>query len=135
MVKMECGHAMLHPGGVVQLETRVESAQIKLSVGSGIEVVVSNPARPIRTVYFHYPTDRLAESPTGLRSLSKSTLDFEEIRATGRPDTEFKRLKLKYDEPLSNFTFNFNMRHYVPGMRGIPVRPLSPARDGCWSCS
>ena len=25
----------------------------------------------------------------------------------------FSALKLKYDEPLSNFTFNFNLRHYT----------------------
>ena len=24
-----------------------------------------------------------------------------------------KRLKLKYDEPLSNFAFNFNLRRYI----------------------
>ena len=24
-----------------------------------------------------------------------------------------QRLKLKYDEPLSSFAFNFNLRHYV----------------------
>jgi len=25
----------------------------------------------------------------------------------------YRRLKLKYDEPLSNFAFNFNLRHYI----------------------
>jgi hypothetical protein len=25
-------------------------------------------------------------------------------------------LKLRYDEPLSNFAFNFNLRHYIEGI-------------------
>ena len=29
----------------------------------------------------------------------------------------FQRLKLKYDEPLSNFAFNFNLRLYTKGAR------------------
>jgi len=29
-----------------------------------------------------------------------------------------KCLKLQYDEPLSNFAFNFNLRHYVKVIQG-----------------
>jgi hypothetical protein len=29
----------------------------------------------------------------------------------------FQRLKLKYDEPLSNFAFTFNLRIYTKGAR------------------
>jgi hypothetical protein len=42
---------------------------LKLSVGTGIEDMVSNPVRPVRTAHFDNLTDRLAESPTGSRSL------------------------------------------------------------------
>jgi hypothetical protein len=62
----------------------------KLSVGSGIEGVVSNPVQPIRTVHSKHPGDRPGDSPTGMRSLSKQTLDFEEINLTSQADTEFK---------------------------------------------
>jgi hypothetical protein len=62
---------------------------LKLSVWSGINEMVTNPVRPIRTDRFGNPTDRLAESPTESRSLSKQTLDFEDLSVTRHADTEF----------------------------------------------
>ena len=54
--------------------------------------MVSNPVLPISPVRFENLSDRLAGSPTGSRSLSKWTLGFVEIRETGLPYTEFKKL-------------------------------------------
>ena len=63
-----------------------------LSVGSGIEDVVSNAntARPNRAVQFENPTYRIAERTTGSRSSSEQTLRFEEIRVTRYANSEFE---------------------------------------------
>ena len=77
------------PTGIHALNVELKII-LKLSVGSGIEDMVSNPVRPIRIAHFGNPTDRFAESPTGSPPLSKLSLDFEEIRVTYHPDTELK---------------------------------------------
>jgi len=45
----------------------------------------------------------------------------------------FQQLKLKCDEPLSNFAFNFNLRRYIMGqMRaGVTPTPTEAAVDAC----
>jgi len=52
--------------------------------------VVDNPLQPIRTVQNEHPSDRLDKNPTRLRLLSKSPLNFEEMRVTRYPDNEYK---------------------------------------------
>jgi len=40
-------------------------------------------------------------------------------------------LKLKYDEPLSSFAFNFHLRRYITGSRDAAVRRWNPAARVC----
>jgi len=58
------------PAGGFQEGLPILPSQLKLSVGSGIEDVVSKSLRPIRTVQSETLADRLAGNPTGSRPLS-----------------------------------------------------------------
>jgi hypothetical protein len=88
-------------------------SQLKLSVGSGIEFMVSKASRPIRTVQSENHTDRLAKSPTGSRSLSKLTVEFEEMRVTGRPYTEFNLSQFWSLKPqLASYTSQLNLSRF-----------------------
>jgi len=50
------------------------------------------------------------------------------------PETE--RLRLQYDEPLSNFAFEFNVRRYTTGIACWGARRVcSPARVCSWRSS
>jgi len=54
------------------------------------------------------------------RQLRGEAVQVDPIKPTLKaPGT--KRLKLKYDEPLSNFAFNFNLRHYYAVSGSIPA--------------
>ena len=48
-----------------------EAARVRLSVGSGIEVVVSKPVRPIRTVQVEIPTAPPGRDPTWSQFLTE----------------------------------------------------------------
>jgi hypothetical protein len=39
-----------------------------------------------------------------------------------------KRLKLRYDEPLSNFAFNFSLRRYIKAAASSPPPPGAGAK-------
>ena len=59
--------------GSARLTTRLRGKYLKLSVGSGIESMVSMESIPFdrSELPMELPTDRLASSPTGSRSLSR----------------------------------------------------------------
>jgi hypothetical protein len=50
-------------------------------------------------------------------------------------------LKLEYDEPLSNFAFNFNLRHYhmglimgdKPGKSKVPLGGIKQKKGGLFT--
>jgi hypothetical protein len=57
----------------IRLATTLASShtEIQLSVGSGIEVVVSKSVQPIRTISIENHADRISENPTGFQTQSK----------------------------------------------------------------
>ena len=54
---------LLEIGGLFTQGWRPCRTQFKLCVGSGIEGMVSNPVRPVRTVHFDNPTDKPTVRP------------------------------------------------------------------------